>query len=73
MAENGVYKLKKKSRSIGRFICPTLVTVLYKHSLFFIGKGRYGEVWRAVWNGDQVAVKIFFSRDEVRKFWVSFF
>lgn len=29
-----------------------------------IGKGRYGEVWKGVWNGDLVAVKIFFSRDE---------
>ena len=29
-----------------------------------IGKGRYGEVWRGQWNGDSVAVKIFFSRDE---------
>ena len=29
-----------------------------------VGKGRYGEVWRGKWNGDFVAVKIFFSRDE---------
>lgn len=29
-----------------------------------IGKGRYGEVWRAIWHGESVAVKIFFSRDE---------
>lgn len=29
-----------------------------------IGRGRYGEVWRAVWHGENVAVKIFFSRDE---------
>uniref|UniRef100_T1JMB2 receptor protein serine/threonine kinase n=1 Tax=Strigamia maritima TaxID=126957 RepID=T1JMB2_STRMM len=29
-----------------------------------IGKGRYGEVWRGVWQGENVAVKIFFSRDE---------
>lgn len=29
-----------------------------------IGKGRYGEVWRGVWLGENVAVKIFFSRDE---------
>lgn len=29
-----------------------------------IGKGRYGEVWKAVWHGEYVAVKIFFSRDE---------
>ncbi|KAJ8926057.1 hypothetical protein NQ315_009912 [Exocentrus adspersus] len=29
-----------------------------------IGKGRYGEVWRGVWHGDSVAVKIFYSRDE---------
>jgi len=29
-----------------------------------IGKGRYGEVWRAVWNCENVAVKIFATRDE---------
>ncbi len=29
-----------------------------------IGKGRYGEVWRGLWHGESVAVKIFFSRDE---------
>ncbi|TRY61300.1 hypothetical protein TCAL_16255 [Tigriopus californicus] len=29
-----------------------------------IGKGRYGEVWQGTWNGDSVAVKIFFSRHE---------
>ncbi|KAF4519790.1 hypothetical protein B566_EDAN009042 [Ephemera danica] len=29
-----------------------------------IGKGRYGEVWRGLWHGENVAVKIFFSRDE---------
>ncbi|XP_018024616.1 activin receptor type-1 isoform X2 [Hyalella azteca] len=30
-----------------------------------VGKGRYGEVWRGVWQGESVAVKIFFSRDEL--------
>ncbi|CAG2107433.1 unnamed protein product [Medioppia subpectinata] len=30
-----------------------------------IGKGRYGEVWRGVWQSDNIAVKIFFSRDEM--------
>ncbi|XP_058126247.1 activin receptor type-1 isoform X1 [Anopheles coustani] len=29
-----------------------------------IGRGRYGEVWRGIWHGENVAVKIFFSRDE---------
>lgn len=29
-----------------------------------IGKGRYGEVWRGIWHGESVAVKIFSSRDE---------
>lgn len=29
-----------------------------------IGKGRYGEVWRGRWRGENVAVKIFSSRDE---------
>ncbi|KAH9286094.1 Activin receptor type-1 [Echinococcus granulosus] len=29
-----------------------------------IGKGRYGEVWRGIYRGENVAVKIFSSRDE---------
>ncbi|MBN3277521.1 ACV1C protein, partial [Polyodon spathula] len=29
-----------------------------------IGKGRFGEVWRGKWSGEDVAVKIFSSRDE---------
>ncbi|KAM3935657.1 activin receptor type-1-like [Leptodactylus fuscus] len=29
-----------------------------------VGKGRYGEVWRGLWQGEDVAVKIFSSRDE---------
>ncbi|XP_041036337.1 activin receptor type-1-like isoform X3 [Carcharodon carcharias] len=29
-----------------------------------VGKGRYGEVWRGMWQGENVAVKIFCSRDE---------
>ncbi|KAK7506299.1 hypothetical protein BaRGS_00002411 [Batillaria attramentaria] len=29
-----------------------------------IGKGRYGEVWRGHWRGENVAVKIFSSREE---------
>lgn len=31
---------------------------------FPTGKGRYGEVWRGSWQGENVAVKIFSSRDE---------
>ncbi|XP_077870787.1 activin receptor type-1-like isoform X2 [Ictidomys tridecemlineatus] len=33
-------------------------------SLVLNGKGRYGEVWRGLWHGESVAVKIFSSRDE---------
>ena len=29
-----------------------------------IGKGRYGEVWKGIFHYDEVAVKIFYSRDE---------
>merc|ERR1719228_1276842 len=32
--------------------------------LELVGKGRYGEVWRGRWRGENVAVKIFSSRDE---------
>ncbi|RUS79823.1 hypothetical protein EGW08_012422, partial [Elysia chlorotica] len=41
-------------RTIARQIC--LIEV--------IGKGRYGEVWRGHWRGENVAVKIFHSREE---------
>ena len=29
-----------------------------------MGKGRYGEVWKALWRGDPVAIKQFDPRDE---------
>ncbi|XP_013778644.1 bone morphogenetic protein receptor type-1B-like isoform X1 [Limulus polyphemus] len=29
-----------------------------------IGKGRYGEVWKAKWRGENVAVKVFFTTEE---------
>ncbi|XP_050425754.1 activin receptor type-1 [Adelges cooleyi] len=32
--------------------------------LDLIGKGRYGEVWKGLWHGEHVAVKIFLSKDE---------
>jgi len=32
--------------------------------LEIIGKGRFGEVWRGRWRGENVAVKIFSSREE---------
>lgn len=41
--------------------------VYYTRLLIFAlvaGKGRYGEVWRGTWMGENVAVKIFSSRDE---------
>ena len=41
-------------RSIARQVC--LVNC--------VGKGRFGEVWRGRWRGENVAVKIFSSRDE---------
>lgn len=31
---------------------------------YCIGKGRYGEVWRGRWRGENVAVKIFFTTEE---------
>ncbi|XP_022802451.1 TGF-beta receptor type-1-like isoform X1 [Stylophora pistillata] len=34
------------------------------HLVGLIGKGRFGEVYRGVWRGQSVAVKIFSSRDE---------
>jgi bone morphogenetic protein receptor type-1B len=33
-----------------------------------IGKGRYGEVWRAKWRGENVAVKVFYTTDEASWF-----
>lgn len=46
---------------IGELSCPppSVTSVL-----FSTGKGRYGEVWRGSWQGENVAVKIFSSRDE---------
>ena len=50
--------------------------MLYEILLFFknmiqlisksdvLGKGRFGEVWRGEWRGENVAVKIFSSIDE---------
>ena len=29
-----------------------------------VGQGRFGEVWRGDWRGEDVAVKIFATRDE---------
>ncbi|XP_054090597.1 activin receptor type-1 isoform X1 [Zeugodacus cucurbitae] len=29
-----------------------------------IGRGKYGEVWRGQWHGENIAVKIFLTRDE---------
>ena len=34
------------------------------HVRGLIGQGRYGSVWSATWNGDQVAVKVFLSMHE---------
>lgn len=33
-----------------------------------IGKGRYGEVWLGRWRGENVAVKVFFTREEASWF-----
>ncbi len=33
-----------------------------------IGKGRFGDVHRGTWNGEDIAVKIFTSREEVSWF-----
>lgn len=33
-------------------------------TILTIFQGRYGEVWKAQWHADNVAVKIFYSRDE---------
>ena len=34
------------------------------HLKSIIGQGRFGEVWRGKWRGEEVAVKIFSTRDE---------
>lgn len=33
-----------------------------------VGRGRYGEVWKAQWRGEDVAVKVFFTTDEASWF-----
>ncbi|EAX11442.1 activin A receptor, type I, isoform CRA_d [Homo sapiens] len=47
--------------------CPLVLTSIlfdYEQDYLDSGKGRYGEVWRGSWQGENVAVKIFSSRDE---------
>ena len=34
------------------------------HLVKSVGKGRYGEVWKGKWRGENVAVKIFFTTEE---------
>ena len=43
--------------------CPVLLPSVTS-VLLSTGKDRYGEVWRGNWQGENVAVKIFSSRDE---------
>ena len=38
------------------------------HLVKSIGKGRYGEVWKAKWRGENIAVKIFFTTEEASWF-----
>ncbi|XP_077348108.1 TGF-beta receptor type-1 isoform X4 [Lithobates pipiens] len=73
-SNNGIYTIpfccdedfcnKKIRPSVG---LPLLVqrtiarTIVLQES---IGKGRFGEVWRGKWRGEEVAVKIFSSREE---------
>ena len=38
------------------------------HFNLIVGQGRYGEVWRAQWRGEDVAVKVFFTTDEASWF-----
>ena len=38
------------------------------HFKINVGQGRYGEVWRATWRGEDVAVKVFFTTDEASWF-----
>ncbi|KAL8584924.1 hypothetical protein ACOMHN_043561 [Nucella lapillus] len=38
------------------------------HLVRSIGKGRYGEVWKGKWRGENVAVKIFFTTEEASWF-----
>jgi serine/threonine protein kinase len=51
--------------------CPVGLPLLVQRSIArqiqlveTIGKGRFGEVWRGRWRGENVAVKIFSSREE---------
>lgn len=45
-------------------VCVCVCTPIHNFSFYLSGKGRYGEVWRGQWQGENVAVKIFSSRDE---------
>lgn len=54
--------IRVRSVLLPRFMKSTGIIFLYY--LLLLGKGRYGEVWRGQWQGENVAVKIFSSRDE---------
>ena len=47
-------------------LCPQVQRTIAKQVTLLqtVGKGRYGEVWRAKWRGEDVAVKIFLSHSE---------
>ncbi|XP_064639813.1 bone morphogenetic protein receptor type-1B-like [Lineus longissimus] len=38
------------------------------HLIKSVGKGRYGEVWKGKWRGENIAVKIFFTTEEASWF-----
>ena len=42
--------------------CKNMIKLISKSDV--LGKGRFGEVWRGEWRGENVAVKIFSSIDE---------
>ncbi|XP_048835714.1 activin receptor type-1C-like isoform X2 [Brienomyrus brachyistius] len=59
-----IYNLNSSGSGSG---LPLLVQRTIARSIILqeiIGKGSFGEVWRGVWNGQDVAVKMFSSRDE---------
>uniref|UniRef100_A0A8C4S4Q9 receptor protein serine/threonine kinase n=1 Tax=Erpetoichthys calabaricus TaxID=27687 RepID=A0A8C4S4Q9_ERPCA len=53
-------------RGLPLLVQRTISRTIVLHEI--IGKGRFGEVWRGKWQGEDVAVKIFSSRDEMSWF-----
>lgn len=71
IVKKNIENLENVLKLIFLFYCSVGLPLLVQRSIArqiqlveTIGKGRFGEVWRGRWRGENVAVKIFSSREE---------